>query len=1002
MGQAVEFVLLGPVGAWVGGQPVDIGHQRQRAVLAALLANVGRPVPVESLIERVWGPESPDGARRTLQSYITRIRALLTGLAVGRLQRQSGGYLLDTDPNLVDANRFQALVTKAAGLPPTERAAALRAALDLWRGEPFGGVSGDWATRMRTVWVQHRIDTAVAWADAEARAGDGAAPVATLLALAGEYPLVEPLAAALVRALAAAGRTDEALDRYHAVRRRLADELGADPGPELQQAHRTALQGTLQGTAEPVVERPPAADVPAQLPADVPAFTGRQAELAALDAGAAGSHEGATVVLCVVSGAAGVGKTALAVRWAHRAARRFPDGQLYLNLRGHDIDRPVTPAEALGRLLSALGVPGHEIPPDADDRAARLRTALAGRRVLLVLDNASSAEQVRPLLPGGGSCAVVVTSRDSLAGLVATQGAHRVDLGPLRHDEAFALLRRLIGEPVDQQPETAATLVAQCGRLPLALRIAAELARSRPGSPLSRLVGELADERRRPGLLAAGADARAAVGAVYSWSVRHLPPPAARTFRLLGVHPGADFDVFAAAALAGTDRESARRDLDILAAAHLLERRGPGRFGLHDLLRSYAAGLATADETGAATDRLLDYLLAVSAAAVDVLHPGEARRRTGVPTPRTPVPVLATADDARAWLNAERAVLVEAAGHAVRVGRPAFTTALSPVLLRYLAGGHYVEAMEIHTQARTGAREIGDEAAEAQALLGLAGTHRLSARYDAAVDLLREALVLFDRAGDLIGQARASGDLGSTELFIGRHPEALGHLQRARDLFEAAGDRFGAARALAGIGVVFQQQNRRVEAAEAFERSLEESLAENDEDSAAQVLVNLGELSRHLADYDTAVRHYEHARRLFRRLGARTGEAYALDGLGGTHLGRKRYDLAAACFEEALAMCRDMGDRHLEAWSLNGLGEVSGEIDRPADAIGHHDAAATVAGETGQVGQLARAYAGLGDAYLALDDIDRARRYLRMAVDGYASLDPPRASALRDRLAALG
>ncbi|UXX97603.1 NB-ARC domain-containing protein [Streptomyces sp. AD2-2] len=427
--------------------------------------------------------------------------------------RGPAGYRLDVTPGLVDAHRFRDLVARArrTEVPDAVRVLTLREAMGLWRGTPLAGLTGEWAGRTRESWLHQYVDAVLAWADAELRVGGHLVVIDTLSGLVAEHPLVEPLTVALMRALHAAGRTPEALTCYAGLRKRLADELGTAPGAEARQEH----QALLTGKAAP---RPPygagngngterARVVPAQLPLDAVGFTGREDELARLEQvlGASGPQPSA-VVVSAVSGTAGVGKTALAVHWAHRARNRFPDGQLYVNLRGYDPDRPMTAPDALVRFLTALGVSGQDIPLEPDDRAARYRTEVAGRRMLIVLDNAATVEQVRPLLPGTGSCAVLVTSRDSLAGLVVREGAQRLDLDLLPADAARTLLRRLIGPRAEAEPDAVGTLAAQCARLPLALRVAAELAAARPTTPLADLVAELADQQRRLFLLNADGD----------------------------------------------------------------------------------------------------------------------------------------------------------------------------------------------------------------------------------------------------------------------------------------------------------------------------------------------------------------------------------------------------------------------------------------------------------------------------------------------------------------
>ncbi len=348
------------------------------------------------------------------------------------------------------------------------------------------------------------------------------------------------------------------------------------------------------------------------------------------------------MVISAVSGTAGVGKTGLALRWAHRVRGEFPDGQLYVNLRGYDPDQPLSAGYALAGFLRALGVPGQEIPPEPDERATLYRSLLDGRRMLIVLDNASSVEQVRPLLPGTPSALVVVTSRDSLGGLVARDGARRLDLDLLPPEDAVALLEALIGGRAEAEPEAAAALAEQCVRLPLALRVAAELAGTRPATSLAQLVAELADEQRRLELLDPGGDPRTAVRAVFSWSYLHLPAQAARAFRLLGLHPGPDLDPYAAAALTYTTEEQAQHLLEVLARAHLIAPTGPDRYGMHDLLRAYATYLTgiedSEEERRTALTRLFDHYLATTGAAMDTLHPAEQGYRPRIPAIGHPHP----------------------------------------------------------------------------------------------------------------------------------------------------------------------------------------------------------------------------------------------------------------------------------------------------------------------------------------------------------------------------
>ena len=725
----MEFGVLGPAEIWVDGRPVDAGHARQRAVLAVLLLESGRAVPLEALIDRVWGDDPPRSVRNVVYGYVGRLKALITSGQDPEvtLSRRPAGYLLQARPDQVDLRRFRLLVADAAAAAgDDERAgASLGEAVALWRGTALAGLDSPWLNGQRARLELERAAAVGDLRDIRLRHGEHAALAGELVAQAVGSPADEQLIGQLMLALYRCGRQAEALHWFELTRRHLAGELGADPGLELRALHERILRGDPSLAAVPRAAGRAAVPVPRELPADVPGFTGRAAELAELDrllaaptrgtaAGTAGAGDGpvTAAVISAVSGTAGVGKTALAVHWAHRASERFPDGQLYVNLRGYDPGGPVSAADALVGFLRALGVPGQDIPPGQDERAARYRSLLAGRRMLVVLDNAGEAEQIRPLLPGSGVCAAVVTSRDALPGLVAREGAARLDLDLLPMDEAVGLLRELIGEPARTAPDAVAALAGYCCRLPLALRVAAELVAARRGVPLTDLVAELASQQRRLDLFDAG-DPRTAVRAVFSWSCRNLSPDAARTFRFLGLHPGCDFDAYAAAALISGTLDQGRLAVAELARAHLMEPAAPGRYGMHDLLRAYASELAhaldSADERHAALTRLFDHYLHAAATAMDMLYPGERHRRPRIRPSATPTPRLDSTAAAQSWLDEQRAALVAVTVHTAERGWPGHATRLAAILFRYLnLGSHYPEATTIYTHAASAARSSGD------------------------------------------------------------------------------------------------------------------------------------------------------------------------------------------------------------------------------------------------------------------------------------------------------
>ncbi len=675
---------------------------------------------------------------------------------------------------------------------------------------------------------------------------------------------------------------------------RLADALGlrGDPRREFFAAAGRRLAGNASAAYAAASESRLARlggghVVPRQLPGPVRHFIGRDSELAALTGllDQAGSTP-ATVLISAIEGTAGVGKTTLAIRWAHQVAERFPDGQLYADLRGYDPDEPLPASDALAGFLRDLGVPGPDIPAKASERATRFRSLLAGRRMLVLLDNAGQVEQVRPLLPGSPGCVTLVTSRDALPGLVARDGAVRLDLDLLPLTEAVGLLRALIGARVDADPYAANALAARCARLPLALRVAAELAASRPAASLAELTEELADQQQRLDRLDAGGDPRTGVRAVFSWSYQHLDAEAARLFRLVGLHPGRDLDIHAAAALTAATAGSARRGLDALARGHLVRTTAPGRYALHDLLRAYARDLAGMhDDEGeqrAALTRLFDYYLQASAAAMDTLLPAEAGRRPSIPTPADcALPRLENRAAARAWLDTERANLVAVAMYSPAHGWPDHATRLAATLFRYLdAGGHFAEAVIIHGHARSAAAQISDRNAEADALtsLGLVDLHQ--GRYLQATAHLRGALALSRETGDRNRQARALQDLGLGDFQQGRWPEAARRLEQAMDLFRQTGERIGQARALGNLGIIEFQQGRPDQAADHLQQALAVYRETSHPAGEAYILANLGGGELTQGRYHQAAGHLQQALALFHETGNRTGEAHVLANLG--------------------------------------------------------------------------------------------------------------------------
>lgn len=793
--------------------------------------------------------------------------------------------------------------------------------------------------------------------------------------------------------------------------RRLADALqlqGRERGEFLAAASRR-LAGEASAAIAAPAERPDRSGgqqvVPRQLPAPVRQFTGRDDELAALtdlldQAGASG--DGPAVVISAIGGMAGVGKTALAVHWAHRVAERFPDGQLYVNLHGFDSCEPVAAADALASFLRALGCSGPDIPFDDDERAGAYRSRVAGRRMLVVLDNARNAEQVRPLLPGSPECVTLVTSRDALAGLVAGDGAVRLHVDVLPMPEAVQLLRGLIGTRVDDDMDATVQLARQCGQLPLALRVAAELAAARPGLTLADLIADLTGLQHRLDSLGVGEDERTTVRSVLSWSYKALSADAARLFRLAGLHPGPSFDSYAAAALTRATLPRVAQLLDQLARAYLIQATAPDRYGMHDLLRDYARELAAdgANEGPAALTRLFDYYLHTAATAMDTAFPAERARRPAGPPTATPAPALTSESEALAWLAAERQSLVAVAVHAAEHGWASHVTRLSATLGSYLeAECLYPEAFTIHSHARRAARTADDVRAEAYALNSIGVMDLRLGRYQLCTDSFEQALGLFRRAGDQLGEARALGNLGFVGFLQGHGQQASDHLQQSLTLFGALGDKPGQARMHASLGHVDLQRGRYQQSSLHLQRSLALCHEIRDRSGQGRALGMLGEVCLQQGRYQQAADHLQQALAVFRAIGDRISEADVLAYLGVTDLRQGHHRQAVGYLERAWAVSEETGDLSSQANTLNGLGELLLATGQHAVARARHAAALTVAVKASETHQQARAHAGLSAACRACGDLDGALHHQQRALALYTRLGAPEADQIRARLA---
>jgi len=920
----VEFGLLGTLVVRDGTRDVSVSAPRQRVLLAALLLGAGRVVSLDALAEVLWEGGPPAGARGAVHSAVQRLRSTLGPSGAGLVETRPPGYLIRVDDGEFDVREFSALAARghaaAAAGTWAQAAILLREALGLWRGEPLADVPSQLLRDREVPAIKdRRLQALVTRIDADLHLGRPGEVLAELRQLVTAHPLQEQFHAQLMLGLYRSGRQADALAVYQDVRHVLAGELGIDPGPELRLLHQRILAADsellLAAGAEPSgsasAALSPAAPgrsgpatgeekvVPRQLPAATRHFTGRAEALKALGALAAEAAEASqATVISVIDGTAGIGKTTLALHFAHQVAEQFADGQLYVNLRGFDPAGPqMTSVEATRLFLDALAVPAARIPAGLDAQAGLYRSLLVGKRMLVLLDNARDVDQVRPLLPASPGCLVIVTSRSQLTSLVATDGASPLTLDVLTDAEARELLSRRLGpERVADDPRAAGTLIQLCARLPLALSIAAARTYSQPWLSLAALTADLRDARNRLDALDAG-HATANVRAVLSWSYDQLDPTAARLFRLLGLHAGPDISAPAAASMAGLPLDEGRRGLGALTRAHLLAEHVPGRFSCHDLLRAYAAELTQSADRGverrAATRRMLDHYLHTAHSAALQLRPTSrpltlAALKQGVQPER-----ISDAGHALAWFEAERLVLMAATGRALEAGFDTHAWQLAWALSKFLdMRGRWHDWAVTEQIALAATERLGDREAQAFAHQRFGYASARIGRYEDAHAHLGLALSIHNERGDHAGQAYVHNSLAITLSHQGRDGEALSHAQQALKSYTAAGDRPG----------------------------------------QAQALNSVGWLNAVVGDHQQALSHCEQSLDLFRDLGFAEGEASALDSLGYAHQQVGQHAEATACYRQAIELHRKAGSRWAAADALGHLGDTCHAAGKPEEA----------------------------------------------------------------------
>ncbi|MFI0816274.1 AfsR/SARP family transcriptional regulator [Streptomyces sp. NPDC021098] len=911
--------------AWRSTTELDLGVPQQRALLGLLLIRAGEHLRLSEIVDVLWAERPPATAVNVVHRYVGLLRRLLEPELPPRapgslLLREAGGYRLLVAPDSVDLLRHRDLAHRAAQAADRGQldvASGLFVdALALWRGPVATGVP----ERMRghpvfTGLDRAYLDTVAEAADVALRCDRAERVVGLLRKAVALDPLNEPLHARLVLALSASGHRAQALAVYDDIHTRLAEELDVTPGPELRAAHRQmtgpATRDTTPagaaGNAGATPERQPPWVRPAQLPADLAVFSGRQAELTRLLAMLPDT------TVAVISGMAGVGKSTLAVHWAHRVADRFPDGQLYLNLRGFDPGGPPTqPAEAVAGILHALGVPSQHLPAGLDAQTALYRSLLADRRVLVVLDNARDHDQVRPLLPGGPGCLALVTSRSQLPGLVASDGAVPVPLLlPPVDDARAALVRRIGHDRAAAEPRAVADIIELCGRLPLALAIVAARAALNPGFPLAAVATEL---RRGHGSLDAFADTGSAIDAraAFSWSYDALTPEAARAFRLLALHPGPDLTAAAAASLTGLPVRRTRTLLAELTRAHLLTEHSWGRYTFHDLVRAYATELAEDHDTDAtrhsALHRMLDHYVHTAHPAAALLSPDADLVPPGPALPGVTPETLTDDRQALDWLTAEYTGLLPAMERAAASGFDAQLCHLAWSLEAFFdRRGHWHDWHTAQRAALDAADRLGHPEWQAYADRSLARVDGRLGHYAEARTRLDRAAEAFDRLGDPVRLANTHRSLGWTSDQQGDLTAALAHNQRALELFRAAGQRAAEARVLNAVGWYLSLLGRYDQALAHCERALVMMRDTGDRYGEAATWDSIGHAHHHLGQYKQAVIGFHNALTVYRELGVPYQEADTLARLGDTHRATGEHGTAREIWQQALTLFTELG-----------------------------------------------------------------------------------------------
>ncbi|WP_308013800.1 AfsR/SARP family transcriptional regulator [Streptantibioticus parmotrematis] len=972
------------------GHNVRLGSAKERCVLAVLALAAGTAVPADTLIDRVWDAEPPPTATDTLHSYISRLRSRLRA-ATGREAQivfSSGTYTLRVDPEAVDLLRFRRLRHQGQAVAesgePERAVTLLREAEALWRQEPLAGLGGEWVSSVRRRLREERRTVRDARVRLELDLGRHAQLIAELSESVMERPIVEPVVADLMIAYYRSGRTAEALDAYRTARTRLRDELGLSPSPALDGLH----QRLLRRDPALLLPEPAPADcesAPDNLLRDLHDFTGRTAELRQL-ADVPDRTADTALPVMVVHGMPGIGKTSLAIHAAHRLRDHYPGGRLYLNLRAHSHEPALDPADALTMLLATIGVSGSGLPGSLDERAALWRDRTAHRKLLLVLDDARDAAQVRPLLPGAATCRVFVTSRRRLTDL---EGARSVPLEALAVTEAAAQFTRVAGTARTSDRSEVARVVELCGRHPLAISLTASRLRHHDTWGVSDLADRLA---QAPAPLDE-IDAPAGITSAFELSYAELTSEQRDLFRTLALHPGPDLTWTAATALAGRASATVRDGLEALLERHLIEETTRERYRFHDLVRDFARRVGTREDCSAVRDqaigRILDYYLVVADNADRLAYP---RRRRLAISARTSVrfrPVLHDSDDGQAWLDVERANLLAAANAAATHATPHARLFPHVLAQSFLAWGTWTTADDLYLSALTSARAADDPATAAQLLVEQSGVLWNRGAHDDALRRAEEAFDLTERLGDRWGQAEALGHMGRAHLVCGRRDQALRCFRDALSSHEAVGNRDGTAETLNLEGIALAQAGRFDESSERFRAALAIREETGDRLGQAKALNNIGEVHTMLNQHQEALRYYERSLVLLRSAGGRRELANLFSNFGNVYRATGETERALDYYRRALGSYRATSDPRCEADALTNIGTTYLASRRHHEALIHFTMAERITNRIGDQYARQQALIGMGGAQYGSQRFGTALETYREALRVAEEIDAP-------------